>query len=440
MRLLRNGFLLLILVVFSTATAQSETCTAIIQEALVVVGEACAGIGRNQACYGNIQLAATPRAGAPAFTFEQPGDLVNIADVETLRLSALDTDESSWGVALMQLQANLPDTLPGQNVTFLLFGDVEIENAVEPSAPLPTLEATSTGSINVRSAPSTEAGIAGSLASGETVIVNGRNANSSWLRILIPDSDSLGWVRADLVTAQGDVSTLAVVEADDLEIPFTPMQAFYFRTGITGTTCAEAPQDGILIQTPEGAGEITLRANDVDIRLGSTAYLRAQPGANMAVSVLEGQGEVTADGTTVIVPEGAWTEIPLMDDLTPAGAPGEPEPYNDDILETLPIEVLPREIVIAPPADEAALANGGTSAGGDAGGGSGLTGVVPGFDPSMLGGMDLATFCAIMDQSLAEAGMSRAEYLALLQQIRGMVPPADAADFDQFIALLSACP
>ena len=30
----------------------------------------------------------------------------------------------------MQLQANLPDTLPGQNVTFLLFGNVEIENAV----------------------------------------------------------------------------------------------------------------------------------------------------------------------------------------------------------------------------------------------------------------------------------------------------------------------
>ncbi|MDX2136447.1 MAG: SH3 domain-containing protein [Chloroflexota bacterium] len=438
MRLLRQGFLLLILVIFSTAAAQNETCTAIIQEALAVVGEACAATGRNQACYGNIQLAATPRDGAPAFTFEQPGDVVNIADVETLRLSALDTDESSWGVALMQLQANLPDTLPGQNVTFLLFGDVEIENAVEPSAPLPTLEAISTGSINVRIGPSTEAGIAGSLASGETVTVNGRNADASWLRIIIPDSGSLGWVRADLVTAEGDVNSLEVVEADDLEIPFTPMQAFYFRTGIIGTTCAEAPQDGILIQTPEGAGEITLRANDVDIRLGSTAYLRAQPGETMSVSVLEGQGAVTADGSTVIVPEGAWTEIPITDDLTPTGAPGEPQPYDDDTLETLPIEVLPREIVIAPPADEAALAEGGTSGGGT--GGSGLVGVVPGFDPSMLGGMDLATFCAIMDQSLAEAGMSRAEYLALLQQIRGMVPAADAADFDQFIALLSACP
>ena len=35
----------------------------------------------------------------------------------------------------------------------------------------------------------------------------------------------------------------------------------------------EAPQDGILIQTPKGVGQINMRANDVDIQLGSTAYL-----------------------------------------------------------------------------------------------------------------------------------------------------------------------
>jgi hypothetical protein len=440
MKHLRKGFFVLILMVFSTVAAQDEVCTAIIQEALAVVGEACAATGRNQACYGNIQLAVTPREGAAAFTFDQPGDLIDITDVQTLRLSALDTDDSTWGVALMQLQANLPATLPGQNVTFLLFGDVEMENAVETSAPLTTIEASAGGEINVRSGPSTNASIAGSLASGETVTVNGRNADSTWLRIVIPDSDSLGWVRADLVTTQGDMSTLAVVEADDLELPFTPMQAFYFRTGLTGTTCTEAPPDGILIQTPEGAGEIVLRANDVDIQLGSTAYLRAQPGDTMSVSVLEGQGVVTANGSSVTLPEGTWTEIPLSDDLIPTGAPGAPRPYDDTTLQTLPIEVLPREIVIAPPADEATM----TPDDGDAGsadtGGSGLVGIVPGFDPSMLGGMDLATFCGIMDQALAEAGMSRTDYLALLQQIRGSVPAESAADFDQFIALLSACP
>ena len=441
MRRLRKGFLLLILIAFSSAAAQNEVCTAFIQEALAIVAEACATTGRNQACYGNIELAATPRESAPAFTFEQPGDLINIADMETLRLSALDSDENTWGVALMQLQANLPDTLPGQNVTFLLFGDVEIENAVEPSAPLTTLEASSTGAINVRSAPSTEASIAGSLANGETVMVNGRNADSTWIRIVIPESDSLGWVRADLATLQGDVSTLAVVEADDLEIPYTPMQAFYFRSGITGIRCTEAPPDGILIQTPEGAAEITLRANDVTIQLGSTAYLSAQPGDSMVVSVLEGEGEVTADGSTVIVPEGAYTEIPMTDDLTPAGAPSQPQPYDETDLQTLPIQVLPQEIVIAPPAAAEALVEAETLTGtGGSAGGSGLVGFVPGYDPSMLGGMDTAAFCAIMDQTFAEVGMSRADYIAMVDQVRGFIPAEAMGELDQFIALLSSCP
>jgi hypothetical protein len=441
MRRLRKGFLLLVFILFSSAAAQDEICTAIIQEALAIVAESCASIGRNQACYGNIQLDATPRENATAFTFEQPGDLINIADVQTLRLSALDSDESTWGFALMQLQANLPDTLPGTNVTFLLFGDVEIENAVEPSTPLTTLEGAASGSINVRSAPSTEAGIAGSLANGEAFTVNGRNAESTWLRIVIPDSDSLGWVRADLATVQGDVSTLAVVEADDLEIPYSPMQAFYFRSGISGLTCTDAPPDGILIQTPEGAAEITLRANDVSIQLGSTAYLSALPGETMVVSVLEGQAVVTADGITVTVPEGASTEIPMTDDLTPAGAPSQPQPYDETTLQTLPIEMLPREIVIAPPAEaEAFVETEGLAGTGGSSDGSGLVGIVPGFDRSMLGGMDLTTFCGIMDQTFAQVGMSRADYVASVQQMRGFMPAEAIGDLDQFVALLSSCP
>jgi len=101
----------------------------------------------------------------------------------------------------------------------------------------------------------------------------------------------------------------------------TPMQAFSFRTGLGSTTCAEAPADGILIQTPEGAGKVNLRANGVDIELGSTAYLTAQPGQFMTVSVVEGQGTVTSDGVSVEVPAGMQTSIPLDDDLNADGEP-----------------------------------------------------------------------------------------------------------------------
>ncbi len=417
----------------TTATAQDSTCAPLVEQALSSVEEGCAAAGRNQACYGYVDLTATARADAENFTFDQAGDVANVADVQSLRLSALDEVANTWGIALMRLQANLPDALPGQNVTFLLFGDVEIENAVEPTEALTTIEATSTGAINVRTGPSTNFAVAGSLTTGELVIANGRNADASWLRIQIPESNALGWVSTPLVTTEDAVDTLSVVEASDQEVPLAPMQAFYFRTGITGTTCAEAPADGILIQTPEGAGMINIRANDVDIQLGSTAYLQAQPGADMTVSVIEGEGAITADGVTVTVPAGAEVTIPLDEILSAIGAPSDPQPYDAEMLQTLPVQVLPREITIAPPADEDAL-----TPGGDFDFGGGLPGM--GGEMGDFSDIDLDFFCPFFDQVLAESGTSRGEYLELLSTLLPFIPAEDQGDFQTFVALLQSCP
>lgn len=276
MRRLQKAAFLLVLLCFVTAAAQDDTCSDIVTQALSAVEETCALTGRNQACYGNFSMQVTLRENAPALRFEQQGDVIDVIDLQTLVLRELNVEENTWGIALMQIQADLPDALPGQNVTFLLFGDVEIENAVDP---------------NAQPAPS------------------GTDLN--------------------------------------------PMQAFYFRTGVNSAlNCAEAPTDGMLIQTPEGVGEISLRANDVDIRLGSTAFLRAEAGEAMTVSVLEGQAEVTAQGQTVIVPAGAWASVPIDEDLSATDVPGEPQPYSEDELSLLPIELLPDDFEIAPAADD----------------------------------------------------------------------------------------
>ena len=58
----------------------------------------------------------------------------------------------------MKLQANLPDTLPGQNVTFLMFGDVQVTNAVTSGA---TISLIANGSANVRATPSTSGEVIG---------------------------------------------------------------------------------------------------------------------------------------------------------------------------------------------------------------------------------------------------------------------------------------
>lgn len=107
-----------------------NSCPAIVQTALDAADQLCANTGRNQACYGHVALNAVAQPTAADFKFEQVGDVVDVSTIQSLRLNPMDVAADTWGVVLMRLQANLPDSLPGQNVTFLLFGDVEITNAV----------------------------------------------------------------------------------------------------------------------------------------------------------------------------------------------------------------------------------------------------------------------------------------------------------------------
>jgi hypothetical protein len=187
------------------------------------------------------------------------------------------------------------------------------------------------------------------------VEVEGRNADSSWFRIRLPDDDAVAWIFSNLIAVDGDVDELPVLEADaEAGAHFGPMQAFYFRTGLGETRCVGAPRDGILVQTPRGQGEIVLQANEVDIRLGSTAFLRAVPGDFMTVDVLEGEGRVTALGSTVFVPAGARAQIPLTDDGLPAGRP-ELTVYTEDDVAYLPVNSLAEVVEIAMPLAEDVL-------------------------------------------------------------------------------------
>jgi hypothetical protein len=242
-----------------TETTQSAQCPAVVAQALTAVDTACQRTGRNQICYGNVQLSAEFNDGAGVIAFNAPGDIADLSAIRTVDLSPLDADGGQWGLALMRVQANLPDTLPGQNVTFLLFGDVELENVSEETG--------------------------------------------------VPSS-------------------------------------FYFRTGIGDSACSEAPSSGILVQTPSGVSEVTLRMNGVDIALGSTAYLQAQPGSDMAVSVIEGKAEIEAQGVLQIVTAGSKSNIPMSDDLNPAGPPSPAEPYEAAELQNLPVNNLERQISV----------------------------------------------------------------------------------------------
>lgn len=229
----------------------------------------CTGLGRDQICYGNVNLNVEPRSNVPAFTFQKTGDITDVSNIANLRLSSMDLAQNVWGVAMMKIAANIPDTLPGMGVTFLLFGDVEIK-------------------------PSDKAG-------------------------------------------------------------YGTMQAFYFKSGFQDRPCVEAPDSGLLIQTPRGTAKISLLVNEVQIELGSTVYLQAQANGEMRVNTVEGNVSVSASGITQPAPAGTFVTIPLDSDGVASGPPAPPQPYTASDLQTLPLPVLPNQVAVAPALSETVI-------------------------------------------------------------------------------------
>ncbi len=119
------------LIAFTARAQQATDCSDAVKKALSTTGDKCASMGRNKACYGNALIMAIAKDGVQPsdFTFQNPGDTVDVSNVSSLRLGALDSTAQTWGVAYMRIQANLPDTAAGQYVTMLMFGNTQIQDA-----------------------------------------------------------------------------------------------------------------------------------------------------------------------------------------------------------------------------------------------------------------------------------------------------------------------
>src|SRR5262245_27046978 len=87
-------------------------CPEIVTQAMEATDLNCTQTGRNQVCYGNVRLNVVPQTGVDSLKFDSPGDIVDLASLQSLNLSSMNTETREWGVALMAVQANLPDSLP----------------------------------------------------------------------------------------------------------------------------------------------------------------------------------------------------------------------------------------------------------------------------------------------------------------------------------------
>lgn len=384
---------ILALVPMAAAQQARRDCPVIVREALEVVNEACQTVGRNAACYGHLRVEVAPR-GDQTLRFEQSGDTVSLFDVAGLALSPLDEASGAWGVAVMRLQANLPETVPGENVTVLMFGDARVQAAVDERL----MRDDSIPEDNVLSLGSTATGVITDeayfvfyqiqLQAGDVIDVLMQRTDGdldTYISLLDPDGveiasndddPDLGTTASRLngisIPSNGFYTLYATryneqtgISSGAFALTVTPssaaynqpMQAFYFQSGIGASNCAEAP-NGMLVQSPRGAVEVRLLVNEVRFDLGSTAFLQAEPGGFMSIAVLEGIGRVESFGVARIVPAGAIVRVPLDAQSNASGIPTEPEPYAPNIAEGLPISLLEREITPAAPISAAALRRG----------------------------------------------------------------------------------
>ncbi|MEO1444517.1 MAG: hypothetical protein AAFV33_29260, partial [Chloroflexota bacterium] len=132
-------------------------------------------------------------------------------------------------------------------------------------------------------------------------------------------------------TVPGQLVTMIVFGDTELTPADGNLSAFTFTGGIGRPSCDEAP-NGLLIQTPDGAAEVTFNVNGIDVAMGSTAYIVAEPNDDLLFALLEGEADVTADGATEQITGGEFTTIPLDASAQASGAPTEPEPiiYGDE--------------------------------------------------------------------------------------------------------------
>ncbi|MBN1964727.1 MAG: hypothetical protein JW910_08775 [Anaerolineae bacterium] len=318
-----------------------ENCPASVLLALGRAGAACARLERGQACYGNGAVSASLRPPLGSAAFDLPGALIDAAALDALSVGGGDP-EAGFSVALIELQADLP-VEEQRSVTGLLFGAASLANGV-PFTPEVMLSAT--GTLNLRATPEADGEIVARLGVRDTVLANGRTADGTWFRVLVPGTVDLAWASALVVTTSENSAVLPVVEA---ETPFyRPFQVFTLRSAADDALCEGAPESGLLLQTPSREDAVTLIANGVTLRLAATIFLQTADDT-LLIAVLDGGAEVEASGVTQYVPAGARVLVPLGEDGNAAAAPPYPEPYDLANVAALPVNVLPFRFAIPAP-------------------------------------------------------------------------------------------
>jgi hypothetical protein len=100
---------------------------------------------------------------------------------------------------------------------------------------------------NCREGPHTDFKITGSLMEGDSVQVDGRNDDGTWLWVINPSAYGHCWVAGNTVEVSGDVLTLTIIVSPDIPEPEPEGCLVYGQTTadlICTVPCPEGAEPG----------------------------------------------------------------------------------------------------------------------------------------------------------------------------------------------------
>ncbi len=308
---MRRYLILIVILFFSRLVdAQQMTCPDVVAQALMNLADNCDSLDRNMACYGYNNVEATFDNDLPADFFSKPADRADLTDLEMIRTTAFDVEAGTWGIAVLEVQANVPNALPGQAVTMLLMGDAQLRNTVDtPFMPIDPISVTTTRQTIAFVQPA--ALQAETISAGTNLLADAQSLNGVWVRVVY-DARPLWVAKADLLDSSA-LDTLPTLEP-------TPMQAFYFTGGLGTPTCHEAP-NALTIQSHDGM-LVDLTINGLDVRIGSTITLQQLDNDQLIMTVQEGSLQTTTNtvqtGQTLVASLNEENAIIAIEDIRPA--------------------------------------------------------------------------------------------------------------------------
>lgn len=342
--------LLLLTLVPTTVLGQGQdqdndpdaACRAFLNRAYSELGRNCAGLGLNEACYGYGDVESTfyvdgnPLVDATDFgRFVEVGEQSPViytddrAKLENMKGTQFvaprnPNEDGEWGVAVANLQMNLPRQLDDNYAVMAMLGDTNVESGVLPED---TFIADATVSVTVEDAPvfnkppgyntfDEYPSEAIETVSG-TFEADAISPDGAWVRIFYTYDRTFvqratAWLETSTLTNSPDLAELPELGPEG----FAALQDIYLQTSLTPPGCDLAPPNGLFIQGPRDY-ETDLRINEIPIRLNSAAWFDKPAQRLLRVYVFAGVVQIyPGSGREIIVAAGEEAIICLTEPLS----------------------------------------------------------------------------------------------------------------------------